>query len=353
MYSRKVQKVGGGTFTVSLPQEWVREHGIDQGSILNIRQHSDTRLVIEPRAYGADSPYEVTVEADGGAATTERLLRAAYSAGADRLTLVGSSPLTDGQRRALETTATTLAGAATLSDSESGATVRILLDPEELSVRQLVRQLGFTALSMHREATTALTADDSTDVPGRDREADRLFATVDRSFQRSLMHLDEVDAIGTPRPELFDLWTTARALERVADCAERIAAIAVGNHFPARDPIEGVLHEDDFERVARLSREVVDTALGSVLEDADVAHEAFEIYDAVYADVRDLDRTLSRAPAADARHARVLDHIRRTAEHGTVIAECSLGASMRQMGAQTQTDDSDGPESLDRSEPRR
>ncbi|MBS7660132.1 AbrB/MazE/SpoVT family DNA-binding domain-containing protein, partial [Candidatus Bathyarchaeota archaeon] len=48
MESRKIQKVGYSTLTVSLPSEWIKRSNIKQGDIVFIFQESDGTLKIVP-----------------------------------------------------------------------------------------------------------------------------------------------------------------------------------------------------------------------------------------------------------------------------------------------------------------
>lgn len=134
-----------------------------------------------------------------------------------------------------------------------------------------------------------------------------------------------VDALGLTRPELFELRTTARELERVADHAERIGGLTA-EEGPLADP-----HADELGGVARTARGVVDDAVSAVVADSgsEAAHRAPDARDALREDCAAFDRRPFEAPDAAYRLARAIDSLRRTAEHGGNVAELALRAAVR------------------------
>lgn len=319
MDTRKIQSVGGGTYTVSLPKEWAESVGIAAGSVVELHTHIDDLLVIQPRECETDAVTTIEIPiTDDDPTHVERLLRAAYAAGLREVVLTGA--LTDSQRRTVERVTRTLTGVTVASETDDRVVVQSMLDAGEVSIQQSVRQLQFVALSLHREATAALTGTSGIDDPEeRDDQADRLYALVDRYFWRGLSRLDEVDALDLTRPELFTLWSTARELERVADHAERIARLAT-----AATAAESTA--DELQRLAADVRAVVEEAVGVALGDTGIeaARTALAARERVREDVPALERRLFEASDTDYRLARILDSLTRTAEHGGNIAELGL-----------------------------
>ena len=334
METRKVQKVGGGTFTVSLPKEWAEAEGVASGTEVEIRTHIDGTLEVRTAAREAAVDGTVTVPVDtSGPAAVERAVRAGYAAGATELRLetdpgteADTGGLSTDQRRALERVGRGLTGVAISEDDAEGAvTVRTLVDAGEVSVRQSVRQLRFVTLSMHRDAVAALEGEGMANPGDRDDQADRLYAMVERHLTRGLARLAELDALGLTRVELFDLWATARELERVADHAERVARVAA--RVDGRPDAAGAVAD-----LADRARTVVGNAVGLVVDEPslDAAQEVLCARDRVRVGVEDLERRLFEAPGTDYRLARVLDSVSRTAEHGGNIAEVGLQRALRQ-----------------------
>ncbi|MFB6227624.1 MAG: PhoU domain-containing protein [Halobacteriales archaeon] len=328
METRKIQQVGGGTFTVSLPQDWAQAEGIGQGDVVDLHTHIDGTLVVETRDREPEPTGGITIELrDTDSEQIRAALWAAYTAGYTEIILTAKDTLPRSQRRVANEVANVLAGATVTTTTEQELVIDVLLDPDEISVRQLVRQLSYVAISMHKTAMAAVADPRSElDLADRDDQADRLFAMTERSFTRALARLSEVDSLGVTRPELFELWSVARDLERVADHAERIGTIAC--EFDS--PPDGT-HVAALESLAERARAVVDYAVSSIVdnEGVEIVCEALRLRSHVREEVVELDRRLFRDDTADYRLARLLDSIQRTAEHGGNIAERGLQRESR------------------------
>jgi len=337
MHTRKVQSVGGGTYTVSLPKEWADSQGISAGDIVGLHTHIDGVLAIQPGESGTTSPRTVTVDVSGdGSATIEPTVRAAYAAGTKELYLESGTGFSTAQTRVLERIARNLPGVSVVEQSESSRRIQMLLDTHEISVRQSVRQLSFVALSMHRNGTAGLASgEDFQDVPDRHDQASRLFAIVDRAFGRALCRLDEIDALATERPELFALWQTARELERVADEAGAIARARASEESRPPPPREIVALASD-------ARAVVADAVGVVVGDThgESAREILRTREDVCRRIETLDDGLTD-PGSRSSVRSVLAGLRRTADHGGTIAEVGLRMALRE-GGLSSTGDTDG-----------
>jgi phosphate uptake regulator len=268
----------------------------------------------------------------------ERALRAGYAAGLDELTVSAPDPFGDEARRVLSRVTRNLTGLTVAAEAERTATVRTMLDPGEVSVRQSVRHLSFTALSMHRDAVDALLSEDAGGVQlDRDDQADRLFAMVDRQFSCGLARLETLEALGFDRTALFECWLAARELERVADHAERIGAVARDLDADARADLDESVAATLDDLAAR-SREVVETAVGGLLADEGGgpteriagAQDALDARDALRTDAEALDRRLFESATAPYRLTHAVEHVRRTAEHGGNVAEVAMRRALRE-----------------------
>lgn len=342
METRKLQKIGGSTYSVSLPKDWATEHRLEAGMPIHLYPHTDGSIVVRSAARdgGPLSSVEVTLPAAEGD-VIEWALRAAYAVGYDTITLVApeGEELTADERRAARRCVRTMVGLSATEETAEHVAVENLLATSEVSVRQSVTQLQFTALSMHRTAIERLTrrvAGESVEsapaLDDRDDEVDRLFEMLTRHFNRSLTDFEEVDDLDVNRPELFDYYLVARQIERIADHAVRIGALAEdveSGSTSGRTESDDALAE--LAALAEATREVVEMATTAALDASDDrAYEALERCHRIVDDVRALDRALfERAPPGAYALSRVLDSVVRTAERGGNVARVALRASLR------------------------
>ncbi|TKX45260.1 MULTISPECIES: AbrB/MazE/SpoVT family DNA-binding domain-containing protein [unclassified Halorubrum] len=327
METRKVQTVGNGTYTVSLPKEWAESQGVTAGDTVSLHDHIDGVLAVQtPEGCDADAPAAGRIES-AEPEVIARALRAAYAAGLREVTIECDGALTPAQRRVVERTARGRIGMSVAAESETETTVRIMLDSEEVSVSQSLRQLSFTARSIHADAVESLeAAPDESPVGSRDDQVERLAAMIERSVSRGAADLSEVDALGATRPELFESWTAMRELRRFGDAASEIGAAAAAlDEPPEGPPLEA------FREVGRTVRDVVVDGVGVTLGDDPVAAARDAVVAAREARERidSFDRWLDEAGPSAAELRWASRALRRTAERAGDVAEVGLRRAVR------------------------
>ncbi|MCX2817985.1 phosphate uptake regulator PhoU [Haladaptatus sp. F3-133] len=320
---RKVQVTGGSTYTVSLPKDWAREHGVESGTTVRLYSRDD-RLVVSHDADGERR--SVVIQAEGREPEDlARSVESAYIAGCEEVRVEGM--LENDQRRGIRDAVTGLVGIEVHEEGEGSIVARTMLDVGDLSPEQTLVQMKLTALSMHEDALDAVLAGDAEKgrrVARQDNDVDRLFGLICREFQRSLVNVD-VPMRGGDLTK-FEYYTAARQLERIADHAEKIAEVA---ERAASTPPDEVAER--FDALGERSRNLVtrsvdglldveDSDLGSIIVDAEVFVD----------DAEALDRELYERDADDGYLlGTVLDSLVRTSEYGVNVAEAGLQVEMR------------------------
>lgn len=337
METRKLQEVGGGTYTVSIPKAWATDRGLEAGTPVNLYTHLDGSIVVRSRAKDSDCLSSIRVEIDGGLERAERALSAAQAVGFERVTLVSPSGFDAETRRAVRSLVRRFVGTELVDERDDELVVRNLLDASDVSVRQSVVQLQYVALSIHEEATASFVDADGdayTRLRGRETEVERLCGMVARHFSRGLVSLEEVDRVGVSRPDLFEYYETARQLRHVANSGITIARAGRGLSGALSDGVA-----DELETVADATRRTVERTANAVLEgkETDRIHDALDAcaetetdLDALEAAVVEDGRDASAMDTADVvAVARSLDALRRTLDHVGAIGDVALQHSMR------------------------
>jgi phosphate uptake regulator len=330
METRKIQQVGGGTYTVSIPVHWANEHNIEAGNTAYLYTHRDGSLVVRwnEKEHSELATTDIELE-DTMPEFAERMIVAAYSAGFKQIQLCNSEGFTTEQQQAIDTCIRSLTGIEITEGSAHKITIQELLDARNVSIRQSIIQLKHTTLSMHRAALDFLAGEttESEHIITHDDEADRIFRLIKRNFNRSLLDLTELDQLGITRPQLFDFYVTARQLERIADHAVKIVrCVQKADYTVSADLL------NETRTIAADSRQVVENAFIAIIdeESAKLAHSALDDCERVVQEARDLDRTLTNhTPEEVYLLTDVLDSVTRTAEYGGNIAELALQNSLR------------------------
>ncbi|GAB3691755.1 hypothetical protein GCM10028857_29540 [Salinarchaeum chitinilyticum] len=370
--TRKIQKVGGSTYSVSLPKSWAEAQGLAAGSPVTVSAHPEDVLVVEPGEGEEFAERTVRVEQTDPDRLAS-IVRAAYAGGLDALEIEATDVLTREQRRAVGRVTEELPGSAVVEEREDRIVVRVLLDGAEVSIEQSVRQLAFVTTALHREAieaflgeagaeadsssssstsssssatssssspssssSTTSSPDSSADADeprgstpdpaDRHAEADRLFALVDRHFQRGLSRVLTVDGLDATRRELADCRATARELQRIAADARRLGSLSMRDEAGDRAANSAAPALRDLgERAC----DVVESATATVAGDADAAgapavlDRGERLRDDVVAAEQE------RLAAGSHPEARALALCRRTVDHGLAIARLGLRGAIR------------------------
>jgi len=322
---RKVQLTGGSTYTVSLPKEWAGEQGIEPGCLVDLYSQED-QLVLTRNRSGLDSGRHVTTIQAGNRdpAALALSVAAAYTAGCDEIRIedIHSSD----QRRAITRTIRGFVGLEVMTEDRDSLVTRTMLNVNDLSPEQTLRQIERTTLAMHERAIEAVVdADGETggEIVGQDDDVDRLFALVSRGFQQSLV--DPAATMGDDGLTAFEYYMAARQLERIADHAEKIATIAGRLDDP---PPEDVA--DDLVDLGIRARALVRQALDGLLNEPAELRTVIRDVDPLLGDIESIDEQLYERGLDEGYHlGLVVDSIERTIHYGVNVTEAGLQARYR------------------------
>ena len=334
METRKLQEVGGGTFTVSIPKGWATTQGLEEGMDLRLYTHHDGSLLVRSSDADGGCLDEVTVDIDvDGPAAVRRTIRTAHAAGFETIVLHPAGSFTEAERKAAQATVRELVGTDIVAESETAITIGHLLDASSVSVRQSTVQLQSVAVSLHEDAIEAfLDADDDghARIRGRADEARRSAEMITRHFSRSLVSHAELDVLDVSRPELFGYYATAERLETVGDRSVRVAGLA--EELPEPVPESAAA---DVRSAADDIGHAVDDAVSALLgADTAKARRARERCDAAVERIDAVERTLFDGSSVESVPTAValssaLDHLRRTAACGRTVADTAAQAAIR------------------------
>lgn len=331
--TRKLQEVGGGTFTVSVPKDWAAEHGLTAGASINLYSHIDGSLVVR----GADEEGTIlqtaTIELDAWSpALVERMIETAYTIGFQSFILYCDAGWTDDQRRAAIETTQRLPGIEITTVEETTIELRIIIDSEDVSIQQSISQLQFVTLAMYRTAMDALLRDRSNALDRlteREDEADRMFALVTRYFNRSLITFEDLHQLNVRRSELFDFYTVAHYLEAISDQAQYIGTFAEQTDITVPTDVRAKL-ESLTADISELVEDATNAVLSTPRPSTPNINEILIRHSELRSTIEELDQDLLERSASDIYAiTKFLTELRCIVDHAGRIAEIALQANNR------------------------
>lgn len=236
METRKLQKTGGSTYTVSLPKYWVTQSKLKEGDAVSMTVDNNGLLVLDPTlgTRKVSSRTEIFVEDGEDGTHVLRKLIGLYISGHDEIIVRSRGRISPEIRKAVRDFTRRVIGSEVVEETSNSVSIQDVADYSQMDMRRILRRMHLMSKSMHIDAMEAMSGGSSelaSDVVARDDEVDRLYWFMAK--QQSMIVRDSAVArrmnLGAFEASFY--LAAAKALERIADHGARIAysAIALSN----------------------------------------------------------------------------------------------------------------------------
>jgi len=325
MPKRKVQLTGGSTFIVSLPKKWAVEKGIRAGTEVEIEELGDS-LLLSP-SFTQKGEVEVTIQENPEALA--RKVVALYLVGFNIIRLKSDNRVPTAVREFLKQfVKNKLAGTEIIEDLPCSLTLKVLLSPTELSVKEAVKRMGMVTRSMIEDALSCLREANQNlveDVIKRDDEVDRFGIYVIRLLKSAVSN-GGVRRIGLENlRDCLGYRLVIKSIERIADHAALIAAnsLTLGSR-----PSPSLLEK--LEKLGNSALSLFELSMSALeREDYNAAERVIEEEEKIEPLVAEsIEAVLQLAPQEIAPLRIIVESLRRMAEYSTDIAEVVLNLTV-------------------------
>ncbi len=140
--TRRVQKVGYNSLSVSIPKEYAEEINLKKGDSILFREDSDGTLRLIPTTRSREAS-RVTLKADqaGSVEMLTGLVVGAYALGYDTIEVAGKEPLDRASVEGVLETVRRLRGLEVVESDERRIVAQSLIDPTKFPVDSLIKRL--------------------------------------------------------------------------------------------------------------------------------------------------------------------------------------------------------------------
>ncbi|MDH5782801.1 MAG: phosphate uptake regulator PhoU, partial [Candidatus Bathyarchaeota archaeon] len=166
MESRKVQKVGYSTLSISLPSNWVKEMNLKRGDTLFLVPEKDGSLklfpskLLKPRE-GVEE-YICNADLCDDPKMLERIIAGSYILGRDLFSIISSERVRSEHIEEIRGIMRKLIGLGIIEETSDRITLQCSVDPRKFHLDMLLRRLSIISLTIVKEAVQALLdSDDS------------------------------------------------------------------------------------------------------------------------------------------------------------------------------------------------
>ena len=261
METRKIQGIGGSSFSVTLPKKWVSANKLkDKSEVVMMEQKSGALQVLPLRKTKMERK-AVSIEGIVGDELYRELI-VLYILGFEEIELY-ADPVTLEQRKTVRRVSQKLAGMETMEESSKTIFLRSFIDPEKFSFTEYLEKVFLMTRLMFSDSITAFVrhnTDLAADVAERDFEIDKIDFLISR-MKHSLMSnkiSEEKLKTGIILADYYESIT--KQLERIADHAVKIAKLAESDPFPSNQKLDHILISGS-EKVTALLKQVEEFTL--------------------------------------------------------------------------------------------
>jgi len=332
MESRKIQRVGYSTFSVSLPKDWVESTGLKQGDLIMLLPEKDGSLKLVPsstveRKKQAED-YVINSDLCNEPGMLERLIVGNYILGRDVFRVVSSTRISRTQVDEVRKITHRLMGLGIVQETPEQIDLQCSIDPTRFKVDMLMRRLSVIASTIHTEAMQALLESNqelAEDAVRREDEADMMYFLSLRlllSAQRDRTIGDKIGIEESSQILYYGLIT--RYLELIADRSEYIARRTI--EFQTRGKEKTSRHFlTRIANMGELAHNVFLKAMDCVFTgDIEVANNLLEIARVIRNEHEKLLKELSELPIMRT----VVLELNRIADHGSSIAVIAINKAL-------------------------
>ncbi len=231
METRKVQKVGYSSLSVSLPSDWVKETGLKRGDTVFWDEEEGGALKLFPsklvKAKEEVKEYICNCDLCDDPKMLERIIVGSYILGRDVFSIISSERIRSEHIEEIRGIMRKLVGLGIVEETPDRITLQCSVDPRKFQVDMLLRRLSVISLTIVKESVQALVDSDESlakDAMKREDEADMMYLLAMRLLISAQRSKEVAEEIGLKDPlHILYYGLMLRYLELIADYAEDIA----------------------------------------------------------------------------------------------------------------------------------
>ncbi|MHA2069521.1 MAG: AbrB/MazE/SpoVT family DNA-binding domain-containing protein [Candidatus Thorarchaeota archaeon] len=164
---RKIQRVGRGSYIITLPKEWVKDLGLKKGNHVALRVQDDSSLLVIPRKVLEErkevqepplKEYRILVDPNLDSESVCRKVTSLYVISADLIHIRFKEGKIPPEYKAAIShfSKNLLLGSEIISETSNEMTLQILISHPDFPVGKAIRRMSILALSANKDAVSML-----------------------------------------------------------------------------------------------------------------------------------------------------------------------------------------------------
>lgn len=331
METRKVQKVGYSTLSVSLPMNWTKKMEIKKGDLIFLSEETDgaLRLTVEPGKTEDNTVYMVNVDNCDNAEVLARVIVGNYVLGRNVMKVYSSRRLMREQIKSIRGVTQRLLGIGIIEESERHLILQCSIDPNKFPLETVVRRLYVITSIMFKEIMNSLIDGDmelAKDAITREYEADTIYWLLARLLASAQQSRLVSEGIGIKDPmDIVQHSIIAWYLEMIGDRVNDIAVSIISLQQARQESDDEIIER--LVQIGMMAFTMFDKAVKSIFEkDLNVASDAVDLYENVENEESNLLKRFQNgiSPDVAAIVSQIAWDMKIIAEHSSAIAEIAI-----------------------------
>jgi len=155
---RKLQKIKGGSFTLSIPKRWVDERKLKSGQQMVISEEDDGSLNIYPVTMPSEKPLRATLQLEEfpDIKALEYTVATYYIQGADRIDIISKRIIPAEQKRKLKLFRLSMPGVEVSEEGANRISFQALIDPAAFRLESLLSKTSAFSLHLQEDAVNSV-----------------------------------------------------------------------------------------------------------------------------------------------------------------------------------------------------
>jgi len=158
MEVRKLQKIKGGSFTLSIPKKWVDKMNLKSGEQMAVSEEDDGSLNISPIASISDKHLKVILPLEDFSQikALEYTIATYYIQGVNRIDIISKEIIPAEQKRKLKLLRLSLPGVEVSEEGANKISFQVLIDPTAFYIESLLEKSSAFSLRLHEDAVKSM-----------------------------------------------------------------------------------------------------------------------------------------------------------------------------------------------------
>jgi phosphate uptake regulator len=331
--SRKLQKVGRSTITVSLPNKWIRENSIKPGDLVFIMQEKGGALRIVPskffRQEEIEEEYVVNADLCDEPGMLERIIVGGYILGCNLIRIISRNRIEKTHIDEVRRITRKLIGLGILEETSNNILLHCSLDPTKFKIDMLIRRLSLIVSTILSEAMQSLIENNESlakEAIERENEADTVYYLATRLIIHAQRKHELAEQIGLTDVLLIPaVRLILQSLELIGDYSEDIAKKVISLNI-YRDRIQADIIKRIYE-FSEAARTIFQKAIDCIFTgDIKIANSVLEMKNVLEAQAERLMSELPEIPYLRA----IISGLNNIASIGAINANIAINKALHE-----------------------